>query len=59
MPYEYEFIFDQEGTYEITVSAHGQDTPEASITTEMFLRKTDRTDSAGKPFSEYEIAWIR
>jgi hypothetical protein len=59
LPYEYEFIFDEEGTYEITVVAHGQDAPEASITIEMLLRRTDQTDSAGKPFTEYEIVWVR
>jgi hypothetical protein len=59
LPYEYEFIFDQEGIYEITVVAHGQGAPEASITIEMLLRRTDQTDSSGKPFTEYEIAWVR
>jgi hypothetical protein len=59
LPYEYEFIFDKEGSYEITVVAHGQDAPAASITIEMLLRRMDRTDSAGKPFTEYEIGWVR
>jgi hypothetical protein len=59
LPYEYEFIFDREGSYEITVVVRGRGAPEASITIEMLLRRMDQTDSAEKPFTEYEIAWVR
>jgi hypothetical protein len=60
MPYEYQFLFDEPGLYDLSVEAKGRGVVATSLRLEMCL-KTERTaeDILGNRMKEYDVAWIR
>ena len=60
MPYEYQFLFDEPGLYDLSIEARGRGTVATTLTLEICLR-TERTkeDSLRNKVTEYDVAWIR
>jgi len=60
MPYEYQFLFDEPGLYDLSIEARGRGVVATTLRLEMCL-KTERLaeDVLGNRMTDYDIAWIR
>ena len=60
MPYEYQFLFDEPGLYDLSIEAKGRGVVATTLRLEMCL-KTERTaeDILGDRMTDYDVVWIR
>ncbi len=60
MPFAYEFLFKEQGVYEIGLKASAQDVLGDSLTIELCVKTSQaREINSGRPCTLYEVAWVR